>query len=202
MNDIFKLSDPWVTEIGGYPLGWDWWSRYYEYPWALKFAHPSAVVADMGCGYMQRPFKDVLARVCKYVYAVDVGAELLAQAPHDNMQFVVADFTRRIEAIPEGCLDVVFCISVLEELGSALGDALKEFHRCLRPGGLCVITCDVKFDKDKPLGQLGAVDLEQLELAIKLSGLEARDRFNYNTANALYHVTFNLCVFRCVLVKP
>jgi SAM-dependent methyltransferase len=160
------------------------------------------VVADMGCGYMQRPFKDVLAQVCKHVYAVDVGAELLAQAPHDNMQFVVADFTQRIEAIPDGGLDVVFCISVLEELGGALGDALKEFYRCLRPGGLCVITCDVKFDKDKPLGQFGAVDLEQLELAIKLSGLEARDRFNYDIANALYHVTFNLCVFHAVLVKP
>jgi SAM-dependent methyltransferase len=199
-SGFFKQNDAWVSEFQGYPLGWDWWSRCYEYPWAFQYAKSGMDVADMGCGYERRPFKDGLAQVCKHVYAVDIGSELLFQEPHDNMQFVVADFTERIEAIPDGSLDAVFCISVLEDLGDRIPFALQEFSRCLKPSGLCLLTCDVQYDLDKPLGPFPAVALD-IDAAAREARLLPRDWFDSDKQDAVYHVTFNLCVAHYELVK-
>ena len=45
MNGFFRWDDPKVSEVAGYALPPDWWSRPYEYAWALGFAKPGQVVA-------------------------------------------------------------------------------------------------------------------------------------------------------------
>jgi len=201
-NAFFKRDDLWTNIVQGYEIPPEWWSRLYEYPWALEYAAPDMVVADMGCGWEQRPFKDMLSKVCHKVYAVDQHWEAGKLTPHDNMEFVIADFTRHIDAIPDDSLDAVFCISVLEELGDTIPMALHEFYRCLKPGGLCVLTCDVQYDMDKPLGPFGAVKLGNMISSALSLGFEVQNGMDYDKYYAVNHEGFNLCVYHCVLVKP
>ncbi len=37
-NAFFKIDDIQAREIEGYPVNPGWWSRSYEYPWALQYA--------------------------------------------------------------------------------------------------------------------------------------------------------------------
>ena len=98
-NGYFKQSDPHISELAGYQLPPDWWSRGYEYPWALEYAEKGQAVADMGCGWMYRPFKDALVALGCQVYAVDGDKRLLTQEKRPGVEIVVADFTKPILAI-------------------------------------------------------------------------------------------------------
>jgi SAM-dependent methyltransferase len=206
-NAFFKISDPQQVTILGYEVPPEWWSRIYEYPWAISYvdldrAMKHNIVADMGCGYEQRPLKDILSEICVQVYAVDNNAALLNLQARDNLQFIVADFTQRIDAIPDGSLDRVYCISVLEELtADRMPAALAEFGRCLKPGGLCILTVDVQYDMDKPTPICGGVDLDALRSAIQGSGLALRAEWDTDKTNAVVGEGFNLCCFHCVVVK-
>ena len=170
MNAYFKTHDMSADSISGYPIPPEWWSRRYEYPWAMTYAGNNMTVADMGCGYEFRPLKDALAKVCKTVYAVDANDGLLAQPKPDNVEFIVADFTKQVKAIPDESLDRVFCISVLEHLSWAIPAALAEFYRVLRCGGLCVLTCDVQYDMDKPCDISPGMDITTLQPAARSAG--------------------------------
>lgn len=206
-NGYFKLSDEKAGAVGGFPINEGWWSRKYEYPWAMRYAiegaHGDAPlrVADMGCGWTPRPFKDALAKTCGHVYAVDGNEKILGLPRSEGVEWVVADITRRIEAIAEGSLDRVFCISVLEDVGEKVPLALEEFGRCLKPGGLCVLTFDVQYDYEKPLGQYPGVKIEKFWYAALKAGLWMREDPDLERVNLVVHEEFNLCVFHCVLEK-
>ena len=196
------MNDPTVREIGGYPLAEDWWSRKYEYPWAFGFAREGDVCADMGCGWMPRPFKDALATVCQKVYAVETDRRVLSLDGHPGvMEFVMADFTKPIPAIWGNSLDRVYCISVLEDLGIGVWPAMVEFARVLKPDGRIVITTDAQYDPWLPLGQYSATNLDDLFDAIDNAGLEFDGDIDEDKTDAVYHGGFNLCVFHCVLKK-
>jgi len=203
-NAFFKWDDLQAEVVGGYPIAAGWWSRKYEYPWAMEYAlegHAPLRVADMGCGWTPRPFKDALARICEHVYAVDGNEKVLTQPSRERMEFVVADLTERIVQIPEGSLDRVFCISVLEDVGDKVPLALWEFGKCLKPGGLCVLTFDVQYDMLKPLGQYPGVKFELFQAVAEGAGLLLRDEIDADKKDAVYNEDFNLCVFHCVLEK-
>ena len=59
-NAFFQKNDPSTLDLMGFEIDPSWWSRSYEYPWALSFAEKDDVVVDMGCGYVDRPFKHAL----------------------------------------------------------------------------------------------------------------------------------------------
>lgn len=200
-NAFFKMTDTKATEILGLEIHPTFWSRHYEYPWAIQFAEPGQVVADMGCGWHQRPFKDALSQVCEKVYAVDGHPDVVKLPGHDNMQFVVADITQRIGAIPDASLDRVFCISVLEDMGDLVGNALSEFARCAKPDGLVIITCDSQYDYSKPLGRYPGVNMDGFIVAVKDAGLRFAGSLDHSKENALYHNEFNLAVWHCVLER-
>lgn len=200
-NGFFKFTDQHVSEIMGYPVDPNWWSRHYEYPWALGYAEAGLVVADMGAGWTPRPFKDALAALGCKVYAVDGDERLLNLEKRPGIEFIVADMTRPIEEIPEGSLDRVFCISVLEDVGDKVPKALKEFYRCLKPGGLCVLTFDVQYDEKKPLGPYPGVDLLDFTNATYQARLSFRDKIDHGKKKAVFHSEFNLCVFHTILQK-
>lgn len=176
-----------------------WWSRSYEYAWALQFAEPAQVVADMGTGWMYRPFKEALSEVCGLVYAVDVDVRLLQQSPKDNMQFVIASITQPIKQIPAGSLDRVFCISVLEDMGDMIGDAVIEFARLLHPNGRMVLTFDVQYDMEKPLGQYPGVNLKKFMQALDDNNLVIDGELVLDKTDAVYHEGFNLCCLHLVV---
>ena len=199
-NGFFKWNDKRAEIIGGMKIPDVWWSRKYEYAWALQFAEPSQVVADMGTGWMYRPFKEALAEVCGMVYAVDLDKRLLTQTEKDNLKFIVADFTQPIDEIPAGSLDRIFCISVLEDMGDALGDALKEFARLLHPKGLMILTFDAQYDNNKPLGKYPGVKLGALLESLMDNHLVIDGGVDINDkTDSVYNEDFNLCCLHLVV---
>jgi len=201
-NGFFKFDDEHVTDLMGHPLHTSWWSRHYEYPWAFEYAEADLVVADMGAGWTPRPFKDALADLGCQVYAVDNDSKVLELPARDGLVFVYADMTKPIKEIAEGSLDRVFCISVLEDVGHKVPMALKEFYRCLKHGGLCVLTFDVQYNKEKPLGPYPGVNFYDFSDAVFQTGFEWQDKIDFDKKGVVNHQEFNLCVFHCVLRKP
>lgn len=212
-NAFFRKSDPHPQMFGNFEIPAGWWSRPYEYYWALQHAYPTHppgygeplqrfIAADMGCGWHYRPFHDALTTVCEFVYGVDHHREVLELPPMSNGAFVVADFSRPIPDIPAASLDRIFCISVLEELISYEA-ALSEFKRLLKPNGRIILTCDMPYDERKPAHHLyKGVRLDDLERACFAAGLQHEgtiDRVKYE--DLLYNIDFNLCVWHCVLKK-
>jgi hypothetical protein len=155
----------------------------------------------MGCGWMYRPFKDALAKMCKFVYAVDADERLHEQKMADNMAFVIADISKKISVIPDRLLDRVFCISVLEDLKRKVRPTLREFARVIKPDGLIVLTFDVQFDQRRPLGPYPGMNLEGFMRAVEDAGLRPSGAMSLNTNDAVVHEDWNLCCYRCVLEK-
>lgn len=199
-NGFFKKSDPSISELYGFRLPDDWWSRPWEYAWAIQFARPEMTVADMGCGWMYRPFKDALADICRFVYAVDADQRLFSQNKAQNMMFVEADITKEIFAIPEGSLDLVFCISVLEDLNNIVGASLKEFRRCIGDDGRIVLTFDVPY-REAPTPVYPGLPLDKFESALQDAGLVYDGEVDYSKDGAVFHDDWNLCCFHCILRK-
>jgi SAM-dependent methyltransferase len=198
-NGFFKYSDKRSEIVAGMKLPEQWWSRPYEYGWALGHAEASQVAADMGTGWMYRPFKDALAEICGFVYAVDLDVRLMQQQPADNMQFVIASITQPIKQIEAASLDRIFCISVLEDMGDMIGDAVAEFARLLKPDGRMILTFDVQYDMDKPLGQYPGVALGKFLNSLDENGLVIDGELVLDKKNAVYHEGFNLCCLHTVV---
>lgn len=200
-NAFFKTTDQKLSSIGGGPIPDGWWSRGYEYPWAGKFAEPGHIVADMGAGWHERPFKHFLAEVCGEVYAVDIHPEfpkLNDERPFpSNLKAIVADMCT-VELPP---LDVIFCISVFEDLGDVKLRALQNFYKLLKPGGKVVMTFDTQYDFKKPLGKYPGVGMKEFVETAVAAGFPIHE-INADKENLVFHEGFNLCVFHTVLVKP
>jgi len=200
-NGFFKVTDKKADEVGGYAISPNWWSRGYEYPWAFQFAKAGMVVADMGCGWSPRPFKSALADKCELTYAVDGNVRILDFQNREGLVYTVADFTESVDAINEESLDRVFCISVLEDVGPKVGKALYQFCKLLKPGGMAVITFDVQYDMDKPLGHYPAVKSENFARDVELSGLILREPLEMDKSGAVHNLDFNLACYHCILEK-
>ncbi len=197
-NRIIKAGDKQLSNVAGMDLPHDWWSRRYEYAFALDFAEPSQVVADMGCGWMYRPFKNALAEIVGTVYAVDANSKLLEQSKSDNMEFIVAPMEST--PIEEKSCDRVFCISVLEDIQDP-NPALKEFSRILKDNGRIVITMDIPYDNEKPCPRYPGMNMATFTKAVANAGLVFDGGVNLRRDDVVYHREWNLCVFRCVLKK-
>ena len=195
-NGYFKIGDENSHEVAGYRLSAGWWSRHYEYPWALKHADADSTVADMGTGYSPRPFRHMLADVCEKVYAVDSNPKLLDMPMKPNCEPMVA----RMEDVPieDDSLDAIFCISVLEHCRNNL-DILKEFHDVLRPGGKLICTFDVPYDDDVPLGKWEGIRIEEMQKVFDASPFTAD--LTGSKDGAMFHPEWNLCVYHMVTTK-
>ena len=201
-NAFFRTSDVRADEVNGYEIPSGWWSRRWEYRFAMEFAEPGHICADMGCGWHYRPLHDWLANTCEFVYGVDHHKEVLELPPMQRGAFVVADFAKPIDAIPAGSLDRIYCVSVLEELIN-YQDALAEFKRLLKTNGLMVLTLDVPYDEGKPAhDKYKGVRLDDLERAIVAAGLRYLGSVSrVKEDDTLYNQDFNLCVWHCVLTS-
>lgn len=198
--DYFHLSDPNNQVFHGQELPVSWWSRRYEYPWAFSFARPGHVCADMGCGYVWRPFMFALADRCARVYAVDGRNELLGMRKlfQPNLRPVIANLDDT--GLQDGLLDRIYCISVLEEAGP-LAPILREFRRLLAPRGRIVCTFDSVYDPAKPLGPYGALSPQRFWQVAEDEGLCADGPMMTGETDRVYNGEFNLCVYHAVLKR-
>ena len=204
-NNFFQKSDPTVKSVAGFELPKGWWSRSYEYDYALKYNDTlGGYVANMGSGYTYRPLDDALACRAGLVYSVDVKAPIYDMNEHptpENVKFVKADFSKQILDIPPQSLDRIFCVSVLEETRDVKA-TLKEFARLLTFGGLIVLTFDVQYDMNKPLGQWKGLKLETVLEAVEAADLTFREDIHQDLEGALFHEEWNLACYHCILSKP
>jgi len=92
------------------------------------------VVGDFGCGYQARFARTVVDEVASLTL-VDVS---LADDLKTHPKVTAVEGELPGQGPGDAAFDVVMCVSVLEHLWNP-DVALGEFHRLLRPGGVCVV---------------------------------------------------------------
>lgn len=200
-NAIFKMEDHKITELAGYQLHPEWWSRPYEYAWvADQLEHrPAAVVADMGTGWMLRPMVLHLGRVCTKVYAVDRDERAKLLPVFANTEVIVSDFSQAVPGIDDSSLDAVVCISVLEDVTDLVG-TLAEFSRVLAPHGRALITFDTPYDLSKACPVYPGLEIVKFIRALAMTDLVMDGALNLNGGgNVVHHGLWNLASFHCIL---
>ena len=139
-------------------------SRVWEYPYVYHHLaaylgtlpqNTKPVVADVGSGVVFFPFS--LAKIGYHVVCADIDPICkrdLALArkcvPHSpgTVDFRLIEST----SLPFGdseC-DALYCISVLEHIPD-FEKTITEMYRILKPGGLCLITCDINLQPEDGL---------------------------------------------------
>lgn len=132
------------------------WSRRWEYPYVYHHLRQQVsrassreplAVLDIGSGVTFFPF--ALAKLGLHVTCVDTDTvaerdikRAVGVVPHQpgRIDFVLADGAKL--PFPDGTVDAVYCISVLEHVPDPSGVAV-EVARVLKPGGLFVLTIDL-----------------------------------------------------------
>ena len=93
-------------------------------------------VGDFGCGYDATFVRRVLPEV-RSATLVDVSlADDLAA--HPKVTAITGRLPDVLSGLPDESLDVALSISVVEHLHDPVA-TLREMHRLLRPGGLCLV---------------------------------------------------------------
>jgi len=102
--------------------------------------------------------------------------------------------------IDAGCLDRVFCVSVLEETSNPAA-VLKEFGRLLAPDGRVVLTFDVPHDPARGLGRCKGYPLNQFWADVAAAGLvpDGENEVAIPREPIIYHEEFNLCCYHALL---
>lgn len=141
------------------------WSRCWEYPYVFhqvrqfREANPGGLPlrsADLGSGVTFFPF--AVARLGYEVLCLDTDpicrTDLSRAIPLMGAGAGRVD-VRLIEGqrlpVPDGGLDLVFCVSVLEHIPD-FAATLRELSRVIRPGGLLVMTIDLDLRGDQEIG--------------------------------------------------
>ncbi|GBF75355.1 SAM-dependent methyltransferase [Paenibacillus sp. 598K] len=194
-----------------HPLPSTWWSRPYEYSWAMAFASPEAVVLDAACG-ISHPFKFALAERSREAHACDLDPRITSKAAiieDISRDFGVEAAASQVDYWQEGLrlacanltelpyedalFDRVFCISVLEHMpfnDQAL--ALREFSRVLKPDALLILTFDYP-----------TVSLEDISMLLRDTGFVFAGEVDYTLPEDALHTDMwgGLHCFRAVLRK-
>lgn len=204
-NAYFAYSDPVVRQVGDELLHPTWWSRPYEYAFALQFADTRDTAADMGCGWMGRPLTAELARRSKEVYAIDADdrvTQLENSLP--NLYYLPMDFTSSdMDYFKASTFDKVYCISVIEDL--LPGDrqaALKSFRRLVKPDGKIILTVDAIWEPFRIAEPYPTVNINHLIQEIKEAGLRFVGAIDWVMPQSpVCHPKWNLACWHCVLER-
>ncbi|MDR0879626.1 MAG: class I SAM-dependent methyltransferase [Clostridioides sp.] len=187
-----------------------WWSRRYEYPWAMEFVDRGDICLDAACG-IEHPFKFWLAENCKQVNCLDADNRILNRSEvlslarenctreeynkieeiSNKIDFKCGDITAT--GYPNKYFDKVFCISVLEHLpANSMFRAIKEFSRILKDDGKLILTFDYP-----------SVDFLQLTTVMEQAGMRflGEADFDLNDDILVSKVYEGVKCVRAVLIK-
>ncbi|MDP9092732.1 MAG: methyltransferase domain-containing protein [Actinomycetota bacterium] len=93
-------------------------------------------VGDFGCGYQASFMRGVLAQVNSAVLVdIALSPELSEQPKVTAIEGLMPE---ALTKLPDQSLDIVLCMSVVEHLWDP-APTLAQFHRLLRPGGVCAV---------------------------------------------------------------
>jgi SAM-dependent methyltransferase len=129
-------------------------TRQFEYPWAFDVATLKSGMRVLEIGGGLAGFQFVLDKHGCKVVNVDPGMEAVGwSCNQESMEMLNRRFDTHIElrnftieqaALPSDSFDRAFSISVIEHLPAAVAaETIKHVHRCLKPGGLFVLTTDL-----------------------------------------------------------
>ena len=154
------------------------WSRIWEYPYVYyhfskllnDFVGVSQpLIADVGSGVTFFPFS--LARLGCEIICTDIDpvcekdilrAKGFVSSSPGNVKFRLI-INESLPFADNEC-DALYCISVLEHIPN-FENTVREMARVLKPGGVCLITCDLGLDPQANL-QLNARDYIRLISAV------------------------------------
>lgn len=186
MNRFFNKDDNKVEFVGDFKIPRVWWSRPYEYAFALNHVKDTDTVLDVGCG-MEHPFKHELGRICKKVVAIDTNP-LVTDIKDDNVEFVCADI---LDFKTDLKFDKIFVISTLEQTQDYMIEKFKNMESLLAEGGKIIITSDYP-----------SLDPMKIIKYAKEAKLEPTSDFDEEIpSNGVYHSTYKLNVYGLILER-
>lgn len=134
-------------------------TRTFEYPWAFHAAPLAAGMRIVEVGGSLSGFQFVLSKLGCTVINVDPGSEAQGvgwPCDHESLSALNNMFGTNVElrntTVPKAELedrayDRAYCISVLEHIDPVeLPELIAGIHRCLKPGGLLIVTADLFLD--------------------------------------------------------
>jgi len=184
MNKFFTTDDIRITHVGDFKIPRVWWSRPYEYAFAMQYVNEGETVLDVGCG-LEHPFKHHLGSVCKKVVAIDTN-KLVTGIKDDNVEFVCDDILTYKTDLK---FDKIFIISTLEQSKDYMIEKFENMAKILAEGGKIIITTDYpSLDYKKLIEYAGKAKLKPVS-----------DFDEEIPTNALYHSTYKLNVYNMVL---
>ncbi len=142
------------------------WSRQWEYPYVLGNLPEDGAgkrILDAGCGY--RFFAPMLARrgfevdACDFDSSIGPKYDEIAAQYDLAIEFTQQDLSKMTYA--DETFDHASCISVLEHARDR-SEIVREFWRCLKPGGSLLLTFDVSIRGDREIPIDEAKDLIDL----------------------------------------
>lgn len=140
----FRVDDKKIDSLGNFKIPRTWWSRFYEYAFAIDYLDKDLEILDAGCG-LNHPFKDFAKDKVKKIVAIDKD-ENLKLLKDDKIEFRyqnIADLDKKEQ------FDVVFCLGVLHHDKENLFDNLLGLRNAIKEDGLVIITFDTTLDIDK-----------------------------------------------------
>lgn len=186
MNRFFKTDDERVNVIDGFKIPRVWWSRPYEYCFALEYVKETDTVLDVGCG-LEHPFKHALGKRCKKVVAIDTD-KLIEGVKDDNVNFVCADI---LDFKSDIKFDKIFIISTLEQTQDYMIEKFENIESLLAEGGKVIITSDYP-----------SLDPSKLIKYAKEAKLVPTSDFNEEIpTNVLYHSAYKLNCYNVILER-
>lgn len=149
-------KEAWERRRGPFSIQGNNQTREFEYPWAFHATSLSSGMKVVEIGGSLSGFQFILSKAGCKVVNVDPGLEAAGVGwPCDNasLQTLNTRFGTDVElrntviekaGLESEAYDRFFSISVLEHLPEdEIGEVFRQAFRCLRPGGLFVMTVDL-----------------------------------------------------------
>jgi len=144
MNKFFNVNDKAINDMDGFKIPSEWWSRPYEYQFAIEQLSETDVILDAGCG-IDHPFKDYARKRVKKVYAVDNDNKIKEKVNTDKIEYIHEELQNIDKQFEDKFFDKIFCISVIEHTSENFVTILEQFKKVLKDDGTIVLTMDYPF---------------------------------------------------------
>lgn len=186
MNRFFKKSDTKISFVGDFKLPRVWWSRPYEYAFALTHLNKEDTILDVGCG-IEHPFKTFAGTFCKKVVAIDTN-EIIKDIKDENVVFACADI---LDFKTDTKFDKIFIISTLEQTQEFMIEKFENMKKLLNDDGKIIITSDYP-----------SLDPQKIIEYAEKAGFVVDGEVDYKTnEECIYNATYKLYCYAMILKK-